>query len=103
MSAFDNKTTTTKTAAAAAAARIVYLAVLFAFAQRHVGLAGGGSSQQVVDVDAPLEHHHAGAGRERIESAGLPGRSPAGDEDDRRGHPRTATETSGSVRLPSSP
>ena len=66
-------------------------------------LAGGGGGEQVVDVDAPLEDHHPGAGPERVHRAGLPAGSSAGDEDDGRAHPRTATETSGSVRLPSSP
>ena len=66
-------------------------------------LTGGGGGEQVVDVDAPLEDHHPGAGPERVHRAGLPAGSAAGDEDDGRAHPRTATETSGSVRLPSSP
>ncbi len=50
---------------------------------RDVRLTGGGGGQQVVDVDAALEHDDAGVVAEHPERVGLPGRSRGHDQDER--------------------
>ena len=47
-----------------------------------VGLAGAAGGEQLVDVDAPLEHHHPAAGSDQLQHRRLPRRSGGHHQDD---------------------
>ena len=64
--------------------------------QRGVRLAGAAGGEQVVDVDAALEHDEPGTPGDQLEHRRLPRGAGGDDEDDDHGQPRPTTVSDGS-------